>query len=293
MYSYGGINDLKNTTERTLIIEYMSDICEKEKCAHYIGADKLKFNRGRFLWTMIIFSVATLGVLWFIIDQNSKSVKQIVESQQSYYSNLQGSLPEIKLTKDSCVYLNEQLVSTIDMEMSKVSSMLELHLSQQHAYFTILSVWAGIMMIVFLVFSLYSMYKTDELHKQSKEGVRAIEEKKGDADAIIGTIRQNASTEIENVQREAESQIANIQKASQDSIVVLEKNVGEEQEKLYRRISKMGDEFEGVYKQYTQKLEDAQKTSNELMQIFMKMSQTGLSYDEGGLEPKTDSQNSK
>ena len=89
-----------------------------------------------------------------------------MNQHNSYYSNLQGSLPEIKLTKDSCVYLNEQLVSTIDMEMSKVSSMLELHLSQQHAYFTILSVWAGIMMIVFLVFSLYSMYKTDELHKE-------------------------------------------------------------------------------------------------------------------------------
>lgn len=37
----------------------MSESCEKEKCAHYIGADKLRFNRGRFLWTIIIFSVAT------------------------------------------------------------------------------------------------------------------------------------------------------------------------------------------------------------------------------------------
>lgn len=265
----------------------MAEICEKEKCAHYIGADKLRFNRGRFVWTMIIFSVATLGVLWFVIDQNSKSVNQIVASQQSYYSNLQSSLPDVKLTQDSCVYLNEQLVSTMDMEMNKVSSMLELHLSQQHAYFTILSIWAGIMMIVFLVFSLYSMYKTDELHKQGKEGVRAIEEKKGDADAIIGAIRENASDEIGNVKKEAEAQIANIQKASQDSIAAMEKNVGEEQSKLYGRIADMSKEFENIYKNYTQKLEEAQRTSNALMQVLMQLSNTKLGSEEGGSEPET------
>ena len=265
----------------------MSESCEKEKCAHYIGADKLRFNRGRFLWTIIIFSVATLGVLWFIIDQNSKAVEQIVEGQYLYYSNLQGSLPEIKLTKDSCVYLNEQLVSTIDMEMSKVSSMLELHLSQQHAYFTILSVWAGIMMIVFLVFSLYSMYKTDELHKQGKESVKAIEEKKGNADVIINTIRKNASDEIENVKKEAEAQITNIQKASQESIGIIEMNVGNEQEKLYKRIADMSLDFENIYKKYTQKLEDAQKTSNTLMQVLMQLSKTNLGSEEGGSELET------
>lgn len=265
----------------------MSEICEKEKCAHYIGADKLRFNRGRFLWIMMIFSLATLGVLWFIINQNSKSVEQIVESQRLYYSNLESSLPEIKLTKDSCVYLNEQLVSTIDMEMNQVCSMLELHLSQQHAYFTILSVWAGIMMIVFLVFSLYSMYKTDELHKQGKEGVRAIEEKKGNADVIIDTIRKNASDEIKNVKNEAEAQITNIQNVLQKSIEVIEKNVGHEQEKLYKRIADMSSDFENIYKKYTQKLDEAQKMSNGLMQILMQLSKTNLGSEEGGSEPET------
>ena len=95
------------------------------------------------------------------------------------------------MSKDSCYYVNEQFAKSVEAYMESSKDLLELQSTKIQSDFTVLSLWAGILMIVFLVFSIYSMFKTDEILRQSREGLKAIEntEKEAEEQIIAGFMK--------------------------------------------------------------------------------------------------------
>ena len=77
-----------------------------------------------------------------------------------------------ELKKDSLL-IHRQLADA----QHATNELLELHFNRiQHEY-TVLALWAGVLMIVFLIFSFYSLYKTDDIAKQGKDSLKEIKEK--------------------------------------------------------------------------------------------------------------------
>lgn len=114
-----------------------------------------------------------------------------------------------ELKKDS-ILINRQLANA----QHATNELLELHFNRiQHEY-TVLALWAGILMIVFLIFSFYSLYKTDDIAKQSKERLKEIKEK-GD-----------------NVLKELQKLQDNLKKETGDRIAQLNKEVEASQNNL-------------------------------------------------------------
>lgn len=105
-----------------------------------------------------------------------------------------------ELKKDS-LFINRQLADS----QHATNELLELHFNRiQHEY-TVLALWAGVLMIVFLIFSFYSLYKTDDIAKQSKESLKEIKEK-GD------NVLKDLQKVLDNLNKEAGDRIAKLNK---------------------------------------------------------------------------------
>lgn len=105
-----------------------------------------------------------------------------------------------ELKKDSLL-IHRQLADA----QHATNELLELHFNRiQHEY-TVLALWAGVLMIVFLIFSFYSLYKTDDIAKQGKEGLKEIKEK-GD------NVLKDLQKVLDNLNKEAGDKIATLNK---------------------------------------------------------------------------------
>lgn len=78
-------------------------------------------------------------------------------------------------------------------------------------------------MIVFLVFSIYSMFKTDEMLRQSREGLKAIEATEREADTIIERVETKTNEEILKVSNKATEESTRIQQDASNTIEEVKK----------------------------------------------------------------------
>lgn len=119
------------------------------------------------------------------------------------------------------------------------NELLELHFYRiQHEY-TVLALWAGILMIVFLIFSFYSLYKTDDITKQGKESLKEIKEK-GD-----------------NVLKDLQKVLDDLNKEAGDRIAQLNKDIDSTQ-----------NDMNTLASQFKSKIDSLELTAKGLEQLF-------------------------
>ena len=105
-----------------------------------------------------------------------------------------------ELKKDSLL-IHRQLADA----QHATNELLELHFNRiQHEY-TVLALWAGVLMIVFLIFSFYSLYKTDDIAKQGRDSLKEIKEK-GD------NVLKDLQKVLDDLNKEAGDKIATLNK---------------------------------------------------------------------------------
>lgn len=110
-----------------------------------------------------------------------------------------------ELKKDSLL-INRQLADS----QHATNELLELNFNRiQHEY-TVLALWAGVLMIVFLIFSFYSLYKTDDIAKQGKDSLKEIVEK---GDNVLSGLNEQQRVLME----QANATIAQINKETRES----------------------------------------------------------------------------
>ena len=96
-----------------------------------------------------------------------------------------------ELKKDSLL-IHRQLADA----QHATNELLELHFNRiQHEY-TVLALWAGVLMIVFLIFSFYSLYKTDDIAKQGKDSLKEIKEKGDDVLKGLQKLQDDLTKEV-------------------------------------------------------------------------------------------------
>ncbi len=86
--------------------------------------------------------------------------------------------------------------------------MLELQYNKLQHDFTVLSLWAGILMIVFLIFSIYSIFKVDEMQKkQGRDYLDKMEDFSIKAKENSGNIEKQAAKKIKSLNDQADDEI--------------------------------------------------------------------------------------
>lgn len=175
-----------------------------------MSVENSKIYRHKFFWTVIIFTVIVFLAFGFIIFSFNRSLDVISNANKQAINDIHSLLEPAKMSKDSCYYADEHLVASMQDFMQISQSKLEMESVKIQSDFAVLSLWAGILMIVFLVFSIYSMYKTDELLRQSREGLNAIQEKDDKANDIIKRVDDKVREELMKVSKIANTEIQRI-----------------------------------------------------------------------------------
>ena len=247
----------------------MGDICKTDNCAHYVSKRNLHLYRNKFLISVVAVTLCIGGLFYILACFYNNSLNEIVEIHKNHETQLQEMMTPLKTGKDSCLYVNEQLANYMRESMETTQSLLQLQSTKIQSDFTLLSVWAGILMIVFLIFSIYSIFKTDELMKQGRDGLKAIEETKNKADGHIEQIDEKVKLELAQVSETAAEQIKKITQETTTSLDQFKQQVNKERNDFSIIVEGKTTEFQKVYDDYVQKLENTTKHTSLLFDALI------------------------
>lgn len=259
----------------------MDNKCNERQCAHYIDSKHLHLYKNKFLYTIVIATALCVSCFLYLSCSFKDSCDRIVGANSASMRKIDSMLRPAKMSKDSCYYVNEQLAATIKNNMAENRSLLEMQVSRIQSDFSLLSLWAGILMIVFLVFSIYSMFKTDELIKQSRESLKRIEESAKQTNVVIETIRHKTEEEIEKVTQKANEEANKISTESLQTLEDVKKEIFNMRDEFSNMVKERSDTFENMYNEMVVKVQQASNVNAgaigglaELLKFYMSQSQT-------------------
>lgn len=248
----------------------MENNCNKEQCAHFIDKDSFSHYHNKFIWIIVIATIAVALLFALISHFYNKSLSKIVSIHENYNEYLMNVMKPVEIASDSCIYVNDQLALSMQEHMQSTQTLLQIQSQKIQSDFTILSVWAGILMIVFLVFSIYSMFKTDEIIKQAKIGLDVIENAREKVNEHIKEIDDHVSGEMTKVSNEVKKNTDDMSKKYLDFINDIENQVAEEKDRFKGVVDEKTKEFQNIYKEYVERLKQSTETNENLMNLIIK-----------------------
>lgn len=263
----------------------MVEKCKEGSCAHFISGDTFHVYRHKFIWIISIAAIMS-SICFIVLTYNFyKSQEVIVEDNKIAIEQIHSMLKTIINSKDSTrIQANQYLSYGVKTHMNEVKSLLELQSANIKSEFSILSLWAGVLMIVFLVFSIYSMFKTDELLKQSREGLRAIENAEEKAASIITKVETKTDEELNKVSQKANDESMKIQENAQQTIDEVKKDIDAMRISFANDVAKQSEESRKLFTELTDKMnktkESNTKLFNSLIQQMKDMSSAESSKTE-------------
>ena len=243
----------------------MDNKCKEGLCAHFIDSKHLHLYKNKFLITIVSATIICVVCFFCIARSFNSSYERIVASNNAALRHIDSLLKPAKMSKDSCYYVNDQLAATIKNNLAENRSLLELQVTRIQPDFTILSLWAGILMIVFLIFSIYSMFKTDELIKQSRENLKRIEDAANKTDQVFETIRNKTDEELQKVTQRADDEAKKISTESLQTIDDVKKEIEKMRSDFSNMVKERSDTFEDMYKQMLEKVQQASTMNSNII----------------------------
>lgn len=234
--------------------------CNTQDCLYY--KHRNLFHRHHFLWTIVLFMIFIIVVFLLLNIQYNRNQEKIVAIHDAYCENLQETIRNTTVVKDSCFYINDIVLLKIQESQQNVAHILELQFGKLQTDFTILSLWSGILMIVFLVFSIYSVFKTDELMKQSRDVLQHADEASGKVDVKIEEINRK-------MELEAQSAAERLEKRTEAELDKIRSEIDTTIQKFKELTDSKADEYQKKYKSYLDELEKSSQKNQELINLLI------------------------
>ena len=134
-----------------------TSFCEKDNCAHYIDKQYTKFYKSKFLLILIGFSFAVVALFIFVTCSYNKKQGEIVNNYREYKHEIDSIHRTVQ--KDSTFSLKQEgMLDRIECQQNAILHQLEMQSEKLSSDFALLSLWAGVLMLVFLIFSIYSVF---------------------------------------------------------------------------------------------------------------------------------------
>lgn len=161
----------------------------------------------QFIGSLFAVSIiAIIGFVWLSISYHQR-LDRIEEIQRedcrqigklitfASKNNMTFTIESGKI-EDSFGRHEERMQSLMDMEFEKLQN-----------DFNFISLWAGLITIVFLIFSIYSIFKTDEMLKKSEKVYEDIKSKSDVIDNFTKNIQRKYKGELKNLKKESDDYI--------------------------------------------------------------------------------------
>ncbi len=198
----------------------------------------------------VILSIAVYGVAVYIQHE------RFVESQERIVSifRCQTTHPTKQLVRFNKTIQQQQ--EELEQFHQEIKSLLDLEFNRIQNEFESFEIWAGIITIIFLIFSFYSLFKTEQFERQGKETLD-----------FIRKAEDEVSIKIKGIETDKEKELGKISSGFDDWKKEMDKTI-------QTSIRTIGDETkESIINQYEQTFQDALKN---LEQDFVKNSESKI-----------------
>lgn len=244
--------------------------CTTKNCSHYIEKNRLHLYKGKFLFSIIIFTLAIIGlfVLFHISHVNSQD--KIITAHQNFCNEITHKyLETLTVKKDSTIVLDKVITDIIAENQKSTLSLLDLQYNKLQNDFAILSLWAGILMIVFLIFSIYSIFKVDEMQKQGRDYLLKIEEISSSTNKISETLTKQSQEKIDNLDKMAQEEMTRLSTEYERQITELTEEIAKIQKTFEKAVKEKIVEFEGAILKYKSELKQNSINNEQMLFQFV------------------------
>ena len=236
--------------------------CEKDNCAHYIDKQYAKFYKSKFLLILAGFSFAVVALFIFVTYSYNKSQGDIVNNYREYKHEIDSIHRTVQ--KDSTFSLKQQgILDRMEYQQNSIQHQLEMQSVKLSSDFTLLSLWAGVLMLVFLIFSIYSVFKTDELMKQSRADIDKIEENSDKANQLLVSVQKKVDDALKEINKAAKTESDELKKNTAETIGQIKEEVG-------KAIAEKSSEFNDKCNDYLSQLEKIKDAFSVIQKLFSK-----------------------
>lgn len=245
--------------------------CEAKNCSHFINKNKLHLYKGKFLTAIISCTVCIIILFLLFLLSYSKSQDKIVGLHKECNDIAIKDLKSLTLTKDSTIHLDKIVIDIVEENQQKSLSLLELQYNKLQNDFTILSLWAGILMIVFLIFSIYSMFKVDEMQKQGRSYLDKMEEISTKSKEISAKIEKQATEKIKALENSTTAEMNKLSGEYDKRIKELENKISEILKDFESSVNTKTSEFQKISEKYRDEMKKTSEQNNQVLENFVQM----------------------
>ena len=243
-----------------------------ENCSHYIDKKRLRLYKGKFLISIIVCTICIIAIFVLFHLNYRGSQNKVIEVQKEFYDNLTNKyLKSLTITKDSTISLDQVVIDIVEEKQKESLSLLELQYNKLQHDFTVLSLWAGILMIVFLIFSIYSIFKVDEMQKQGRDYLDKMEDFSIKAKENSGNIEKQAAKKIKSLNDQADDEIKKLSFASNKQLEELQTNITTIQKDFESSVAEKTLEFQKTIQQYRDEMKKTSEQNNKLLGDFVRL----------------------
>lgn len=180
-------------------------VCSNNNCTHYLDKRYISLYKNKFSMILAGATIAVVILFTFVGLSYNKHQESIVNSYREYKHEIDSINKNLKC--DSTYSLKQQnVLMRIEYQQNSILHQLEMQSDKLSSDFTVLSIWSGVLMLVFLIFSIYSVFKTDELMKQSRADIDKIEENSDKANELLASIQKKVNAAIDEINKEADKE---------------------------------------------------------------------------------------
>lgn len=183
-------------------------------CAYYNSGRPSVMNKWTFF---IIVLAAVVAVITYYVCCHSSYNKtyELIQTHHKEYCENILDFEKTIIPKDSLLVINNDIILAIKEENKAITSLLDLQYNKINNDFDNLTLWASILMVVFLIFSIYAMYKMEEMQNRGSESLSKIYDSYMKGVEVTNRIEELYKDKTRELEERTEEFIKNIQKTSE------------------------------------------------------------------------------
>lgn len=130
------------------------------------------------------------------------------------------------------VELNSIIESKAPAMYQETKDLLEMQFAKIQHESESLEIWVGLLTVVFLIFSFYSLFKTDELVKQGRDGLKELSSLKRKGEDKLSVLEQEGNKKIQEIDSKGQKKIESFESSSLEALSKMKLSKQDIQESL-------------------------------------------------------------
>ncbi len=158
----------------------------------------------QFIGSLLVVSIVAMIGFRFLSVSYHKRLDRIEEIQRTDCKQISQLLSAFPVNKRAINAENGKIAESFEKHEERMQSMMEMEFEKLQNDFNFISLWAGLITIVFLIFSIYSIFKTDEMLKKSEKVYEDIKTKSVVIDNFTKNIQKKYRSELKALKKESD-----------------------------------------------------------------------------------------